>query len=114
MVTADNQGDDVAVAAVDQQRLDAARRIHAQLRGELGDGACVRGGYLGQRFCGRRARRAGRDGGRHLQIGGVIIGIGEDDGVLSGVREDVEFLGCGAADCCRCPPARRETQGPCA
>src|SRR6266478_1881440 len=43
-------------------------------------------------------RRAGRDGGRHLQIGGVIIGIGEDDGVLSGVREDVEFLGCGAAD----------------
>src|SRR6266436_5777553 len=44
------------------------------------------------------AGRGGRDGGRHLQVGGVIIDIGEDDGILAGVRKDVKFLGCGAAD----------------
>ncbi len=75
MVTADNQGDHVAVAAVDQQSLDAARGIHPKLRGELRDGACVRGGYFGERLRGRRARRGGRDGGGYFQIGGVIIGI---------------------------------------
>ncbi len=98
MIAADHQGDHVAVAAVDQQSLDAACGVHAELCAQLRDGARVRGGDLGQRLRGGGARRGGRDGGGHLEIGGVIIGVREDDGVLARVRQNVKFLGRIAAD----------------
>src|ERR1700676_2276530 len=44
------------------------------------------------------AGRGGRDGGGHLEISRVIIGVGEGDGILAGVRENMEFVGGAAAD----------------
>ncbi len=41
MIAADHQCDDAAVGAVDQQRFDALRRRHTQLRTKLGN-ACGR------------------------------------------------------------------------
>ncbi len=98
MITADHQRDHLAVAAVDQQGLDAVRGSHAELRAEFGDGARIRGGYFRERFPGCRTRRRGREGGGHLEIGGVIVSVREDDRVLARVGQNVKFLRRTAAD----------------
>ena len=94
------QRDQPAVRAVDDQRLQHARRRDAEELRDLGDGARAGGGDLAHR--GRQPRqrgaRRGAGGLGELEIRGVVVGVGEHDRVLAGIGEHVEFLRGAAAD----------------
>jgi hypothetical protein len=76
----------------------ALRGGDAELGTQFGDRAGVRCGYLGERQGGGRTWRRRREGGGHLEIGRVIISVGEHDGVLAGFGQNVKFLRRAAAD----------------
>jgi hypothetical protein len=98
VIAANHQGDHLSVAAVHQQGLGAARRVNLQELAQLRDAARTRRRRHDERPGGGGARRGGRQRGRQFEIRRVIAAVGEHDGVLPGVGENVKFLRHVAAD----------------
>ncbi len=99
VIAANDQGYDALVVPIDQQRLDARRCRDLEKPGQLFDGARARRGDLLQRLRGsgpglRRRKCRGR-----LEVGCVFVAVGENDRVLAGSRQYVEFLRDVTPDC---------------
>jgi len=110
VIAADHERHDRVIGAFDDECLDAARWLDLQKAGQVFDRLRARSRHLLELLFGSGARHDGGQGDGRLEIRCVVIAIGEDNGVFTGIRYDMKLLRDITADRSRIGAHRAEYQ----